>query len=328
MGHWHRVQMLLLAGCLLVTGCGGSAVFSAKQEQKPVAAAPANTEVIESGMPVGQFDLKNGVVKLNSGCTMPIIGLGTWTLTGKTCEDAVYEAIKCGDRLIDTALYYNNQEAVGKGVRRAIRDGLATRQQLFVTTKITPYGFGDYGKTIRECNEALGLDYIDLLLIHQRGSDEQQLYTAMEKAVEQGLVRSIGISNYYTPREFDEMTKGRKILPAVIQNERHLSFQDTELRDYVKQYGTVMEAWYPLGGRDHVRENLQNPEILRLAKVHGKSPAQIILRWHLQTGFITIAGTDNPAYIKENHDILDFTLTPADLAAIAQLDRGMRYENW
>ena len=117
-------------------------------------------------------------------------------------------------------------------------------------------------------------------------------------------------------------------VPAVIQNERHISYQDTALRDYVKQYGTVMEAWYPLGGRDHVRENLQNPEILRLAKVHGRSAAQIILRWHLQTGFITIAGTDNPAYIKENHDILDFTLTAKEMAAIAGLDKRTRYENW
>ncbi len=327
MGHWRWAQMALLAGCLLVTGCGGAA-SSAKPEAKQTVSESAKAKVIESGMPVGQFDLKTGTVKLNSGYTMPIIGLGTWTLTGKTCENAVYEAIKSGDRLIDTALYYNNQEAVGRGVRRAIKDGLATREQLFITTKITPYSFSDYGATIRECNEALGLEYIDLLLIHQRGRDEKKLYTAMEKAVEQGLVRSIGISNYYTPQEFDEMTKGRKILPAVIQNERHISFQNTKLRDYVKQYGTVMEAWYPLGGRNHVRENLQNPEIVRLAKAYGKSAAQIILRWHLQTGFITIAGTDNPAYIKENHDILDFSLSPEDLATIAKLDKGMRYENW
>ena len=164
-------------------------------------------------------------------------------------------AIACGDRLIDTALYYNNQEAVGRGVRRAIADGLVTRDELFITTKITPYGFSDYGKTIRECNEVLGLDYIDLLLIHQRGRDEQRLYTAMEEAVDDGIFRSIGISNYYTPQEFDEITKGHHILPAVIQNERHLSYQDNTLRDYVQQYGTVMEGWYPLGGREHVREN-------------------------------------------------------------------------
>lgn len=184
--RWRWVQMSFLAGCLLMTGCGGSTASSAKPEQKPVAAASVNHKVIESEMHVGQFDLKNGVVKLNSGYTMPIIGLGTWTLTGKTCENAVYEAIKCGDRLIDTALYYNNQESVGKGVRRAIKDGLATREQLFITTKITPYSFSDYEATIRECNDALGLGYIDLLLIHQRGRDEKKLYTAMENAVGQG----------------------------------------------------------------------------------------------------------------------------------------------
>ena len=267
-------------------------------------------------------------VMLNSGYTMPVIGLGTWTLDNDEAENSVYHALKAGMRLIDTARYYGCEVGVGRGIRRAIDEGFVTREEIFVTSKIMP---GDYDRAAQGIDDSLrdtGLDYIDLMLIHQPGWNDEAVYRAMEQAVRDGKVRSIGISNYYTPEALEEILSFAEIMPAVIQNENHLYYQNAELRNYAAQYGIVIESWYPFGGRGHTQEHFGNETILRIAAAHGKTPAQIILRWQVQDGYIAIPGSSNPDHIAENYDIFDFELTEAEMEEIRNLDRQERYENW
>ena len=283
-----------------------------------------DTEMI----PVVVFDFEKKTVTLNSGYEMPIIGLGTWTLDDDEAENSVYHALKSGMRLIDTARYYGNEVGVGRGLKKAIEEGIVSREEVFLTSKI--YG-GDYnraGGIIDAALTDLDVDYIDLLLIHQPGADDDGVYKAMEEAVADGKLRSIGISNYYTQEQVDEVLSFATIVPAVIQNENHLYYQNTELQEYVRQYGIVIESWYPFGGRGHTAEHFNNEVILELAENNQKTSAQIILRWHLQAGFIAIPGSSNPEHIAENFDLFDFALTEEDMEKIRDLDKQERYENW
>ena len=268
-------------------------------------------------------------VKLNSGYEMPILGLGTWTLTGKTCENAVYTAIKCGYRLIDTAKYYGNEESVGRGVRRAIHDGIANRDEIFITTKIVPWSrnpSADIDDSLRK----LGTDYIDLCLLHQHGSDKDDdaVYQAMIKAVKSGKIRSIGISNFYTDKTAARFIDKFEITPAIVQNENHLMYHSESLRLWCGRHDIYIESYYPFGGRGHVKEHLQNAVVTRIAKQHGKTAAQIILRWHLQAGYIAIPGSSNPDHIRQNFAVWDWELSDSDMAALEALNTGKRYENW
>ena len=274
------------------------------------------------------FDMNTKTVMLNSGYPMPIIGLGTWTLNDEQAENSVYASLKCGMRLIDTARYYGNEVGVGRGLQRAIDDGIVTREEVFIASKIYGGNYARAGGIIDDALADLNVDYIDLLLIHQPGSDDAGVYKAMEEAVRDGKLRSIGISNYYTKAQVDEVLSFAAITPAVIQNENHLYYQNTDLREYVKQYGIVIESWYPFGGRGHTADHFNSEVIKALAEKYQKSSAQIILRWQLQAGFIVIPGSSNPDHIAENYDIFDFALTEAELAQIAQLNRGARYESW
>ena len=274
------------------------------------------------------FDMNTKTVMLNSGYPMPIIGLGTWTLNDEQAENSVYAALKCGMRLIDTARYYGNEVGVGRGLQKGIDEGIVTREDVFITSKIYGGNYERAGWIIDDALKDLNVDYIDLLLIHQPGYDDEGVYKAMEDAVRAGKLRSIGISNYYTRAQIDEVLSFATIVPAVIQNENHLYYQNTELQEYVKQYGIVIESWYPFGGRGHTDEHFNNEVIKALAEKYQKTSAQIILRWQLQAGFIAIPGSSNPEHIAENYDIFDFALTEAELNQIAQLNRGARYESW
>ncbi len=267
-------------------------------------------------------------VTLNSGYTMPVIGLGTWTLSDDQAEASVYAALKTGMRLIDTARYYGNETGVGRGIRRAMDDGLVTREEVFVTSKIMP---GDYDRAAQGIDRSLqdlGLEYVDLMLIHQPGRNDEAVYRAMEQAVREGKVRSIGISNYYTPEAVDEILSFAEILPAVIQNENHLYYQNKALQEYVRQYGIVVESWYPFGGRGHTQEHFTNETVVRIANEHGKTPAQILLRWQIQDGYITIPGSSNPNHIAENFDVFGFELSEQEMKEIRSIDRQARYESW
>lgn len=211
-------------------------------------------------------------ILLNSGYTMPVIGLGTWTLNDEEAENSVYHALKCGMRLIDTARYYGNEVGVGRGLKRAIDEGIVTREEVFLTSKIYGGNYERAGGIIDSALSDLNVDYIDLLLIHQPGADDEGVYKAMEEAVEAGKLRSIGISNYYTPEAVDEVLAFAEITPAVIQNENHLYYQNAALQEYVKKYGIVVESWYPFGGRGHTQEHFNNEVILDLAKNTERAP--------------------------------------------------------
>jgi len=259
-------------------------------------------------------------IQLNSGYRMPRLGLGTWALRGKRAEESVYEAIKTGYRLIDTAACYGNEENVGNGVRRAVTEGIVSREELFVTTKLMPRQVTVPEKAIEESLEALSIGYIDLMLVHQPGTNDEEIYHALERAVSMGKIRSIGISNFDTAEEFMRINKVASIPPSVVQNENHPLHQNTKLQEYVSQYGTVVESWAPFGGRGFTHMILGNDTIRSIAEAHGKTAAQTVIRWHLQAGYIVIPGSGRPAHIRENYAVSDFELSDDQMRRIAGLD--------
>jgi len=267
-------------------------------------------------------------VLLNSGYEMPVIGLGTWTLDNAQAEESVYAALKTGMRLIDTARYYRCEEGVGNGIRKAVEEGIVRREDVFVTSKIMPSDYDNTARAIDDSLRDLGLDYIDLMLIHQPGTDDAAVYKAMEQGVRDGKIRSIGISNYYTEEQVDEVLSFAEIMPAVIQNENHIYYQNRKLQEYVRPYGIVIESWYPFGGRGHTQESFGNETIVQIAGAHGKTPAQVILRWQIQDGYIVIPGSSNPDHIAENYDLFDFALSKEEMEKIRALNQQKRYENW
>ena len=283
---------------------------------------------IKESVSKAEFNFDTKTVTLNSGYEMPIIGLGTWTQNDEETANSVYYALEDGYRLIDTAQYYGNEYGVGEGLKRAIDDGIVTREEVFITTKIMPSSYNNAYNSIDESLERLGVDYIDLLLIHQPGSNDEEVYKAMEQGVYDGKVKSIGISNYYTKEEIDEVLSYATIVPAVIQNENHIYYQNTDLKEYVSQYGIIIESWYPFGGRGHTSENFNNEVIRDIAIKYNKTSAQIILRWQLQAGYIVIPGSSNPDHILENYSIFDFSLNEEDMKNIADINKNQRYENW
>ncbi len=305
----RKVLFMFVLGLLLLSGCKRA----------------AEETIIQEEIKKEDIDM---YVTLNDGNQMPILGLGTWTLKGQTCEDSVYHALKTGYRLIDTARYYGNEKDVGRGIQRAIKEGFVKREEIFVTSKIMPSDYDRAYKGIEDSLKDLGLDYLDLILIHQPGYDDESVYRAMEEALKNGLVKSIGISNYYSKEQVDEVLSYAKVLPAVIQNENHIYYQNNELREYVKTKGIVIESWYPFGGRGHTAENFENETIVKIAQETGKSSAQVILRWQIQEGYIVIPGSSNPDHIEENFDIFDFSLSEEQMKEIEAVDKQSRYENW
>ncbi len=272
------------------------------------------------------FSMKD--ITLNSGYKMPRLGFGTWTLNNSQAEICVLNALKTGFRLIDTARYYGNEKGVGAGVRAAVNENFVTREEIFVTSKIMPGSYNQPDAAIDNSLDALNIGYVDLMLIHQPGANDEGVYKALERAVKAGKIRSIGISNYYTPADFERINRIAEIVPAVIQNENHPLYQNSKLQEYLKRYGTVIESWYPFGGRGNTEKILGNPAILEIAKLHKKTPAQIVIRWNLQAGYIVIPGSKNPAHIAENFNVFDFELSADDMKRIAAINKNRRFENW
>lgn len=270
------------------------------------------------------FNLKEKAVKFNNGRTMPVLGLGTYSLHGQTCIRAVRAALDCGVRLIDTASMYDNEREVGMAVRDAVKNGLS-RNEIFVTTKIYPTQFGDPQKAIEESLAKLDLGYVDLMLLHHPGNGDVAAYRTLEKAVEEGAVRSIGLSNWYI-KELTEFLPKVDVIPALVQNEIHPFYQDRDVVPFIQEKGIVVQAWFPFGGRGWTKSVLGHPEIAKIAKAHGKTAAQIVLRWNLQRNVSAIPGSSNPAHIKENTEIFDFELSDSDMKAIAALDRHEKHE--
>lgn len=275
------------------------------------------------------FDLEKGTVLLNNGTRMPILGIGTFRLSDEQAENSVYWALRDGYRLIDTARIYGNEEGVGRGIQRATSEGFVTREEIFVTTKMWTDDYDDGDRAIENSLNRLGLDYIDLMILHHSapGSDVGA-YQAMERAVEDGKLRSIGLSNYYTPEDFDRLVEETDIVPVLLQNETHPYYQGTEMKEHLKKYGTVMESWFPLGGRGNTQTLFNDETIVSIAEAHEKTSAQVILRWHLQAGNIAIPGSSNEDHIQENYEIFDFELSEEEMQKMSDLDRGERFADY
>ena len=281
----------------------------------------------DTDMDYSKFPLsegKNGkapTIRLSSGYDMPVVGLGTYSLTGDVCVNSVKSAITLGFRKIDTAHMYGNEVEVGRGVR----ESGVPREEIFVATKIYPNQYGDPEAAIDECLRKLDLGYVDLMLLHHPGTDDVKAYKAMERYVKEGKIRSIGVSCYYI-KEIDDFIRQVDIKPVLVQNEVHPYYQDTDVVPHIQNLGIAVEAWYPLGGRGHQKELLSDSVLTKIAMRHGKSVAQVILRWDLQRGVVVIPGSSNPDHMKENISIFDFELTEDEMTAIAALNRNEKHD--
>lgn len=267
------------------------------------------------------FDFETKTVTLNSGYQMPIYGLGTYSLHDEVCVNSVTAALQNGVRLIDTAHAYGNEAEIGQ----AIRDSGVPREEIFVITKLYPDQFANPEAAIDEALQKLDIGYIDMMLLHHPGTGDVASYKAMEQAVADGKVRSIGLSNWYV-KELKEFLPQVNITPALVQNEIHPYYQEKDVIPYIQDLGIVVQGWYPLGGRGHTAELLGDSVISRIAAAHGKSPAQVILRWNLQKGVVVIPGSSNPDHIKENTELFDFELTNDEMVQINALDRGEKHD--
>lgn len=286
------------------------------------AADTAADEGQDSTREAAQFNLETRTVLLNNGMEMPILGLGTYALTPEQAENSVYHALQDGYRLIDTANAYMNERGVGRGIQRAIDEGIVTREDVFLTTKLWVSEYERVAESIDETLARLNLDYIDLLLLHQPYGSYAEAYPQLEQAVKDGKVRAIGLSNFYGDR-FEEVMSVATIPPAVLQVETNPLNQQIDTKEFIAEYGTRIEAWSPLGGRGNTDDLFNNETIAEIAEAHHKSVVQVILRWHMQTGNIAIPGSTNPDHIQENIEIFDFELTSEEMEQINALDTGV-----
>lgn len=298
--------MKILARLLILTTFCLSSVLSD-------AATPASE--------VGKFDFMTRSVLLNNGHRMPIVGLGTYSLSDEQCYNSVTTLLKEGGRLIDTAFMYHNEEAVG----RAVRDSGIDRSEIFVITKLYPTQYDEPQQAIEDALAKLDIGYIDLLLLHHPGENDVKAYKAMEQALALGKVKSLGLSNWYV-KELKEFLPKVSVKPVLVQNEIHPYYQENDVIPYIQSLGIVVQGWYPLGGRGHTKELLGDKVINEIAKAHGVSAAQVILRWNLQKGVIVIPGSSNPLHIRENLDLFDFYLTDEEMSRINALDRGEKHD--
>ena len=258
-------------------------------------------------------------LKLNDGNKIPSMGIGTFLLTPDQAEKSVYNALKDGYELIDTANCYVNEKAVGRGIKRAIEEGITTREKVYLETKIWPSFYEDED-AVDKTLERLGVDYIDMLILHQPAGNYVAGYKMLEKAQREGKVKSIGISNFSIEQIKDLLSK-TEIVPSLIQVEAHPYYPQTELKEFLSQYNTVLQAWYPLGGKGN--DSVLSEDIFaKLGEKYGKSAAQAILRWHVQMNNIVIPGSSNPDHIRQNIDIFDFELSDEDMSEIAKLDKN------
>lgn len=273
------------------------------------------------------IDLKAGVnekapvVKLNSGYDMPVVGIGTYSLHREVCVNAVCAAIQHGYRMIDTASFYGNEREVG----RAVRQSGVSREEIFVTTKLYPNQYSHATRAIDEAVEKLGIGYIDMLLLHHPASNDVAAYRAIEQAIQDGKVKSAGISCYYI-REINSFLPKVSVKPALVQNEIHPYYQDSDVIRHIQNLDITVQGWYPLGGRGYTEPLLNNETLCGIAAAHGKSAAQVILRWNLQKGVLVIPGSSNENHILENISVFDFALTDGEMERIAALNKNEKHD--
>ncbi len=260
---------------------------------------------------------KNSIpaVKLNNGLHMPRVGFGTNTLTGDIGERSVYDAISVGYRLIDTATVYGNEESVGAGIKRSA----IKREELFVTSKlwVDDSGYEKSKKAFQTSLDKLGLEYLDLYLIHRPRGDVKGSWKAMEELYAEGKIKAIGVSNF-NPAQLEELIAYAKVKPVINQVETHVFFQEHELYEDLKKRGVQMEAWSPFAaGRNGI---FSNETLAAIGGKYNKSIAQVVLRWHFQRGIVAIPRSSQKAHMIENLNIFDFELTRSDIQSIARLD--------
>ena len=257
-------------------------------------------------------------LKLNNDVKMPVEGLGTFLMSPAEAEAASLAALEAGYEHIDTANAYMNEKAVGRAIAKS---GVA-RDKIFVSTKLWPSVYEAGDAAIEGTLNRLGLDYVDMLILHQPVGNYLAAWKTMEKAYKEGKVRALGLSNF--PQEkIAEVIDHAENKPQLVTVECHPYFAQSDLREYLSQYGIVIEAWYPLG---HGDKGLQEePVFTKLAEKYGKTAAQVILRWHVQMGTSIIPGSKNPMHIADNADIFDFELTDEEMAEIAKLDGTKKY---
>ena len=264
---------------------------------------------------------------LNNGVKMPQFGLGLYMIAeGDEAYNSVKTALENGYRHFDCAHAYQNERSLG----RAIKDNGVPRDNIWITSKLWPNEYGE-GKTLKAIDRMLGrlgLEYIDLVYFHQPMGDFVGGWKEMEQALAMGKVRAIGISNFDVSDEiFDSLINSAKVKPQIMQIECHPYAQRKHWQQRLAEEGIQIECWFPLGGRDSKGEILRDKTINEIAQAHGKSAAQVIIRWHLQEGFSVIPGASNPAYIKENIEVFDFALSNVEMAKIRALNKEKRYFN-
>ena len=257
--------------------------------------------------------------RLNHGGTCPVIGIGTYTIAPKDAEVSVREALKMGYECVDTAAAYVNERACGRGIKAS---GVP-REKVFLSTKLWPSEY-ENPNAVDETLERLGVDYVDLLFIHQPAGNWLAGYRLLEKAYREGKARAIGVSNF-EGKYIEELKTKWEIAPQFVQAEAHPYFTQEELRKTLEPYGVRLMSWYPLGHGD--RSLIEQPIFRKIGEKYAKTPAQIILRWHTQMGFVVIPGSKNIEHIRDNLNIFDFKLTDSEMAEIATLNTGVRYYN-
>ena len=254
---------------------------------------------------------------LNNKTKMPMAGIGVFMMSPQEAEASVESALRSGVRLIDTANGYMNESGTGRGIKKS---GVA-REDIFLVTKLWPTVY-EKETAVDETLKRLDTDYIDLLFLHQPTDNWREGYKNIEKAYKEGKVKAIGLSNF--PEDLlQEAIDTMEIKPQVVQVEAHPYFPQTELKKLLSKYDMGLMAWYPLGHGD--KSLIEQPVFGKLGKKYGKSNAQIILRWHIQSGNVVIPGSKNPDHIRDNFDIFDFELSADDMAEIAKVDNGVRY---
>ena len=262
-------------------------------------------------------------ITLNNGLQMPLEGFGVFQVRDKEeCKQSVLEAIKAGYRLIDTAASYTNEDAVGEAVREAIREGICTREELFITSKMWVQDMKDYDSAKKAIDASLqksGLEYLDLYLLHQAMGDYFSAYRAMEDAYKEGKLKAIGVSNFY-PHTLVNFCSFVEISPMVNQVELHPFFAQPHALEIMNEYHVQAEAWAPLGGGRY--DAFSNEVLKKIALKHNKSIGQVMLRWNVQRGVVVIPKSTHIERIQENIDIWDFALSEEEMNQISSLDRG------
>ena len=260
---------------------------------------------------------------LTNGIKMPMEDFGVFQVRDKEeCKESVLNAIRAGYRLIDTAASYTNEDAVGEAVREAIAEGICTREELFITSKMWVQDMQNYEmakKAIDHSIETLGVEYLDLYLLHQAMKDYFSAWRAMEDAYKEGKLRAIGVSNFY-PHVLTNFCETVAIRPMVNQIEMHPYFTQEPALKVMEEYQVVPEAWAPLGGGRH--NPFDNEMVKEIAAAHGKTVGQVVLRWNVQRGVVVIPKSVHKTRIEENFQIWDFTLTEEEMQRISSLDLG------